>query len=247
MQKIEKEDVSQAHGLRVSGSQSINMASVAGESPEDASMSLPSELRSTGNTLEENFKLLNAQRDQPGISARSGSNDIVVVETGNVLAELQKKVHFTTKNNATSRKMGWEAGNQLGTSTAVNQDWQHRDIQSIEMDNSLRSEGRISSLVARKTIGIQDQRHHSGNLLWNDLNNAMTQSSVVESSCFTSTVIDSMAAPMISSTTCFSQTQISSANLGTDRSLLEKPTCRKMLYSHHILYPGMPVKFYLIN
>ncbi|PIN00063.1 hypothetical protein CDL12_27434 [Handroanthus impetiginosus] len=101
--KNRKEDVSQAHGLRVSGSQSINMASVAGENPEDASMSLPSELGSTRNTLEENFKLLNAQRDQPGISARSGSNDIVVVETGNVLAELQKKVHFTTENNATSR------------------------------------------------------------------------------------------------------------------------------------------------
>ncbi|KAK6115551.1 hypothetical protein DH2020_007820 [Rehmannia glutinosa] len=112
--------------------------------------------------------------------------------------------------------MEWDAHNHLDTSAAVSQDWQHHNIQRIEMDNSLRSEGGMSSVTAGKTMPIQDQLHQLGNFLQNDLSNAMTQSSVVGSSCVTSTLIDSTAAPMISSTSYSSQTQMNNANLSTE-------------------------------
>lgn len=94
--KNSKEDVPQGHRLRFSVSHSKNMVTVTGENQEDGSMSPPSEWGSTVNTLEKDL------RDQPGDSAGSANNDIVAVETGNVLAEVQKKVHFATDNDATS-------------------------------------------------------------------------------------------------------------------------------------------------
>ncbi|KAK6115552.1 hypothetical protein DH2020_007821 [Rehmannia glutinosa] len=97
--KINKEDVPQSHRPRVSISQSKNVETMTGQNQEDASITPPSEWGSTVNTLQQNIKPSNAQRDQP---ARSGSNDTVAVETGNVLAEVQKKVHFATEKNAKS-------------------------------------------------------------------------------------------------------------------------------------------------
>ncbi|KAL0360185.1 UNVERIFIED_CONTAM: Serine/threonine-protein kinase MPS1 [Sesamum radiatum] len=65
-------------------------------------------------------------------------------------------------------------------------------------------------------MGFQDQLHQFGNFLQNDLSNGMTQSSVIGSSCVTSTLINSTAAPMISSTTYCSQPPIDVAHLGTE-------------------------------
>lgn len=112
-------------------------------------------------------------------------------------------------------EMETDAGNQVDTSATVNQDWQHHNFQSMEMDNSLRSEGGISSLLAGRTMGVQDQLHQFESFLQNDLNNAMTQSSLIGSSCVTSTLMNSSSAPMISSTTYCSQSQVGSAQLGT--------------------------------
>ena len=106
-------------------------------------------------------------------------------------------------------------GNQVDASAAVNQDWRNHNFQSIEMENSLRSEGGISSILTGGTIGVRDQLHQFGNFLHNDLNNAITQSSVIGSSCVTSTLMNSSSSPMISSTTYCSQSQAGSAQLGT--------------------------------
>lgn len=109
----------------------------------------------------------------------------------------------------------WDVGNQADNSAAVSQELQHRNFQSMEMDNSLRSEGRISSQLPRRTMGVHDQQHQLGNFLQNDLSNAMTQSSTVGSSCVTSTLINSSIAPMISTTTYCSKTQVGGSHLGT--------------------------------
>ncbi|KAL8030920.1 hypothetical protein ABFX02_14G317700 [Erythranthe guttata] len=212
--KNTKEDFQQGHRSMVSVSESKNMVSVTEENQEAISITPHSEWGSTVTTLEQNFKPFNAQRDQPGLAARSGSNDKGVVGTGNCLAEVQKKVRFATEANASSREAEWDVGNQSDASAAVNQGWQRHSIQSIEMDNIFMSEG--SSLFARKAISTQDQLHRLGNCLHNDFNNAVTQTSVVESSCVTSTLMDSTAASMISSTTNSSQAHISSANMGSD-------------------------------
>ncbi|KAK6114807.1 hypothetical protein DH2020_007076 [Rehmannia glutinosa] len=119
-------------------------------------------------------------------------------------------------NSLALTEMEWDVGNQVDTSAAIKQDWQHHNFQGMEMDNSLRSEGGISSLLARRKVGVQDQFRQFGSFLQNDLSNAMTQSSVVGSSCVTSTLINSTSAPMISSTTYSSQPQTGGAHLGTE-------------------------------
>ncbi|KAG8389715.1 hypothetical protein BUALT_Bualt01G0007500 [Buddleja alternifolia] len=150
--KSSKEDIPQGHISRVSISHSKNVVSATGEKQEDASITPPSEWGSTISTLEENFKTFNAQRDQTGPSARSGSNH-TVASSAVENVEVKKKVHFATENNATSRE-----------NTA----------------------------------------------------NCLCSSAFVESSCVTSTLIDSTSAPMISSTTYFSQPQMSCTNLDTE-------------------------------
>ncbi|KAK6114863.1 hypothetical protein DH2020_007132 [Rehmannia glutinosa] len=238
--KKSKEDILHGHRLRAS----IPQSNISGGNQECASITPPSEWGSTVKAHEENFKPCNTQGDQHGLSIRSEINDAVALagvepEPGNVAAEVQRKVHFSSENIATSRgadvrmatgtddllshmnslaltEMEWDVGNQVDTSAAIKQDWQHHNFQGMEMDNSLRSEGGISSLLARRKVGVQDQFRQFGSFLQNDLSNAMTQSSVVGSSCVTSTLINSTSAPMISSTTYSSQPQTGGAHLGTE-------------------------------
>ncbi|XP_042012049.1 serine/threonine-protein kinase MPS1-like isoform X2 [Salvia splendens] len=134
---------------------------------------------------------------------------------GNAQGEVQRKVHFSRNAIATARETETGMGNQVDASAGVNQDWRNHNFQSMEMESSLRSEGGISSILTGGTIGVHDQLHQFGNFLHNDLNNALTQSSVIGSSCVTSTLMNSSSAPMISSTTYCSKSQAGGAQLGT--------------------------------
>ncbi|XP_075518994.1 serine/threonine-protein kinase MPS1-like isoform X2 [Primulina tabacum] len=219
-----KEEIAQ--GDRPSGSipKSIIGVSVAGDNQENASITPPSQWGSSLNTQDENFKPCNFQRDQSGISLMSGSRVAIAssdAESGCIpVAEVQKKVHFSSRNNATSCAMEWDAGDQVDSSAAVSEVWRHQNFQSMEMDVvSLKSESGIFSLPSKRTMGVQDQLHKFQNFLQNDMSNAMTQSSVVGSSCATSTLTNPSCAPMISSTTYCSQPhQTSGSNLGSEPS-----------------------------
>ncbi|KAL8485507.1 hypothetical protein ACS0TY_027699 [Phlomoides rotata] len=240
-------------GYRLSSSipQSKTTVSVCGDNQEDAPITPPSEGVTVVKAHNENIKTFNTQRDQPGLSTKPGVDDAVAssgvannavasscVEPGNVLSEVQKKVHFSSDNISIQRgaddrmatrtddllshmdslaltEMEWDVGNQVDNSAAVGQELQHHNFQSMEMDNSLRSEGMISSQLPKRAIGVQDQQHQLGIFLQNDSSNAMTQSSTVGSSCVTSTLINSNCAPMISTTTYCSKTQVGGAHLGT--------------------------------
>ncbi|KAH6782727.1 putative protein kinase 1 [Perilla frutescens var. frutescens] len=232
------EDILQRQRLRSSVPKSKAMVFVSGDNQDDVSLTPPSEGVTTVNAHGVNIKPFDTQRDQPVLSTRPQTNDAVAssgVGPGNVLGEVQRKVHFSSNTIATSRgaddqmatgtddllshmdslaltEMEADVGNPVDTSAAANQDWRNHNFQSMEMDNSLRSEGGISSQLAGRTMGVQDQLHQ---FLQNDLNNAMTQSSLIGSSCVTSTLMNSTSAPMISSTTYCSQTQIGGAPLGT--------------------------------
>ncbi|XP_011097727.2 LOW QUALITY PROTEIN: uncharacterized protein LOC105176570 [Sesamum indicum] len=237
--KKSKEDIQQGHRLMGSIRESKTTVSITGDNQEDASITPPSEWGTTVNAHEENLPC-NNQRDQPGLSIRSGVNDAVAssgVKPEKVLAEVRRKVHFSTEKIAKSHgahdrmatrtddllshmdslaltEMEWDVGNQVDISAAANRDWQHHNFQRMEIDS--RSEGGISSLLTRRAMGFQDQLHQFGNFLQNDLSNAMTQSPVVGSSCVTSTLINSTAAPMISSTTYCSRPPTDVAHLGTE-------------------------------
>ncbi|KAL3839976.1 hypothetical protein ACJIZ3_024567 [Penstemon smallii] len=210
--KKTKKDIPQDNRLRGSFSQSKNVVPLTGDIQEDASSTPPSELGSTVNKLEENYE---PQGDHLGLSTSSGSNNKTAssfLEPGNILPEVQKKVHFAIESNATSREKESETGDQVNTSAAVSQDWQNYSFQSMDMDSSLRSEG--GTLLGGRTIGSRD----FGNLLQNDLSNAMTQSSVVGLSCVTSTLINPTSAPMVSSTAYCTQPQVNGANMGIEAS-----------------------------
>ncbi|EPS73139.1 hypothetical protein M569_01617, partial [Genlisea aurea] len=62
----------------------------------------------------------------------------------------------------------------------------------VEVDSSIISEGGKLSLLPRKTSSVQDQVvQHVGNFMWNNLGNAVAQSTVAGSSCATSTLVNS--------------------------------------------------------
>ncbi|XP_073063215.1 serine/threonine-protein kinase MPS1-like isoform X1 [Primulina eburnea] len=219
-----KEEIEQ--GDRPSGSipKSQIGVSVTGDNQEDASITPTSQWGSSSNVQEENFKPCNFQKDRSGFSLRPGSRVAIAssdAEYGQVpVADVQKKVHFSCGNNATSCEMEWDAGDQVDSSAAVSEVCRHQNFQRMEMDViSLKSESGISSLPSRRTMGVQDQLHRFQNFLQNDLSNAMTQSSVVGSSCATSTLIHPSCAPMISSTTYCSQPhQMTDSNSGSEPS-----------------------------
>ncbi|XP_057795838.1 serine/threonine-protein kinase MPS1 isoform X2 [Salvia miltiorrhiza] len=212
-----KEDILQSQGLRSSVPKPKPMLYGSAYNHDNVPItpSPPSEGFTTVDPHDVNIKLFNTQRDQP---TRPQINDAVASlepGPGNALGEVQRKVHFSSDAIATSLETETGMGNQVDTSAAVNQDWRNHNFQSMEMENSLRSEGGISSLLTGRTMGVHDQLHQFGSFLQNDLNNAMTQSSLIGSSCVTSTLMNSSSAPMISSTTYCLQSLASGSQLGT--------------------------------
>ncbi|XVE55392.1 hypothetical protein DITRI_Ditri03aG0154900 [Diplodiscus trichospermus] len=179
---------------------------IAGESQENASITPPSIKGTITKTFDENFNSFDVDHDQP--------KDVVDKN-----ADGQTKVQFLTGNNVASQgaddgmatglenlsshmgslaltEMEWDAVNQVDVSTVVNNESKHRNFQNTESEISLKSDGGISSLAKRTTV-IQDQIHQ----LRNFLGQPLSQSSVVGSSCATTTSIHSSSAPMLNLTT----------------------------------------------
>ncbi|GLT57741.1 hypothetical protein SLA2020_306910 [Shorea laevis] len=197
---------------------------VAAESQEVASITQPSFSGTITKFFDENFNPLVVQRDEPKPFTDLKENNPIPlsnVETQNV--DNQRRVKFSTGHNVTSKgadggmatrlenisshmdslsltEMEWDASNQIEASTVVNNDSNQQHFQNIESETSLKSDGRISSLLAKRTTAVQDQLHHFRNFL----GQPVTQSSVVGSSCATTTSINSTSAPM--PTTYCSQT-----------------------------------------
>ena len=91
-------------------------------------------------------------------------------------------------------EMEWVAGNQGEASTVINHEMKHHNT---ECDITSRSDGGISSLLAKRTTAVQDQLHHFRNFL----SQPNTQSSVAGPSCATTTSVHSTSAPMHNQTT----------------------------------------------
>ncbi|XP_051139045.1 serine/threonine-protein kinase MPS1 isoform X2 [Andrographis paniculata] len=207
-----KEDAPPGDRLRVSEQQSKTAAPATGYNQEDASITPPSEWGSTVNAQNKSI----AQRDQSRLHITSGVNDAVTslgAEPRAAVAEVQRKVHFSSEKLATPCDMEQDVGNQVDTSAAGNEDWQHHNSQNMEIDNGHKTEAGVSSMAARGTISGQEKLHQLENFFQNDLNNGMTQSSVVGSSCVTSTLMHISSAPMTGSTTYSSQPQMGSSHL----------------------------------
>lgn len=94
-------------------------------------------------------------------------------------------------------EMEWISGSQVDRSAVTNLDSKHQNIQNMESDVCLKSDGGISSSLAKRTTAIQDQLHQFRNFL----SQPATQSSVVGPSCATTTSVHATSAPMPSTTT----------------------------------------------
>ncbi|XP_010664251.1 serine/threonine-protein kinase MPS1 isoform X4 [Vitis vinifera] len=129
----------------------------------------------------------------------------------------QKKVQFLLGKNASSQEMEWDVSNQVEAPTDVNHDLKHGYFQNLESDVTSRSDGGISSLLAKKPVLAQDQLHRFRNFLQSDINHPMTQASVAGSSCATTISVHATSAPVINSTTyCSSSHQDISPHLAVE-------------------------------
>ncbi|XP_059630812.1 serine/threonine-protein kinase MPS1 isoform X2 [Cornus florida] len=195
-----------SHRVRDSIALAKGMVPFVRETQEDALICPPSISGTIANTYEESSKPFDVDIDQSRPSTDCKNNDTVsssLVESQRLpLVDSQKKVQFALGNNARPQETERDVSNQVETSTAISHhDLKHQNFQSMEVDFSLRSDGGISSLLEKRTMGVQDQLHEFRNFLQSDPNYNMTQSSVVGSSCATTTLINSASVPLPNSMT----------------------------------------------
>ncbi|XWS25195.1 hypothetical protein CRYUN_Cryun27aG0049000 [Craigia yunnanensis] len=183
--------------VSLSHRQLFNDKIIAGESQEAASITPRSTKGTISKTFAENFNPFDVDRHQPRVvvdQKENNPNPVQDVEAQHV--DGQRKVRFLTGHNVTSQEMECSAINQVETSTDVNNESKHWHFQNTESDISLKSDGGISSLAKRTTV-IEDQMHQ----LRNFLGQPLALSSVVGSSCATTTSNHSSPAPMLNLTT----------------------------------------------
>ncbi|GMP47087.1 hypothetical protein CsSME_00015009 [Camellia sinensis var. sinensis] len=196
-----------SQGLRVGdyNSQAVNTVPVVKENQVDSSITPPLMTGAVTNTHEESIKPFDVQRDQPRSFVDYKSNDIDA-------SSLVEPQHVPLVD-----KMECNVSNQLEAVTNISNGLKHQNFHNVEVDNSLRSGGANSSLFAKKTMELQDRLHQFRNFLHGDLSHHMTQSSVVGSSCATTTLVNSASAPMPNSMThCSHPHQNSSSNMAVE-------------------------------
>lgn len=189
----------QGHMVKDSIGTTKNAATVLGETQEDASITPPSISGTITKTFDEGFSSFDGQRDHAKpISGCEDDKAMPLSHGESQQTDGKKKVQLSVGNNAVSQEMEWIASNHVEASTVVNHDSKHRNFQNSEPEISLRSDGGIASLLAKRTTAVHDQLHQFRNFL----SQPATQSSVVGPSCATTTSVHSTSAPMLNLTTC---------------------------------------------
>ncbi|GFS41776.1 putative protein kinase 1 [Actinidia rufa] len=243
--KKSQDEVFRSHDSRIGDcfSQTQNVVPVVLENQADASITPPSMSGTITNTYEDISKPFGVQRDQSR-SFADNRNSVGVasalVQSRHVpLVDGQKKVQFSLGNNARSQgadnqmatgtdnilshisslaltEMEWDASNQPEAVTAISQDLKHQNVHNTEAEITLQSDGANSSLIAKRTMELQGQLHQLRNFLHGDSSHPVTQSSVVGSSCATTTLVNSGSAPMPNSMTYCSRHQNSQSNIAIE-------------------------------
>lgn len=126
----------------------------------------------------------------------AGANDGKPTELENLLSHM---------GSLALTEMEWLASSQPEPSVGLfNQDSKRQNIQQVETEISLISEGGKSSVLPKRSIVTQDHLQQFKNFL----SQPTTQSSVVGPSCATTTSVHSTSAPMLSSTTGYSYSRV---------------------------------------
>ncbi|VVA13662.1 PREDICTED: serine/threonine-kinase [Prunus dulcis] len=188
--------MSEGNAAKDSTVQPNNMPTVVKETQEDACITPFSSSGASTQTFDEHLNPFDGRIDQikPG---GKDNNQMCPVNFESQLIDGKKKVQFSKGSIATPLEMEWVSSSQAEASAVINHDSKHQNIQNTESDISLKSDGGISSSLAKRTTAIHDQLHQFKNFL----SQPVTQSSVVGPSCATTTSVHATSAPMLSSTT----------------------------------------------
>ncbi|KAK6939827.1 Protein kinase domain [Dillenia turbinata] len=210
--------LSQDQSVRVPFMQTKNTA--VGETQDDPSITPPS---ITGTITDDNYNLFDEQRERnkdPSSPNMSLSN----LGSQHPQFDCQKKVQHLSGNNANPQgaddqkatgmdnlsfhlaslaltEMDWDVSNQVEALTVENGEGKQQNVQNLESEFSLRSDGGTSALLAKRATLASDQHHALSNFIQSEPSHPMTHSSVVGSSCATTISVHSTSAPMLSSTT----------------------------------------------
>ncbi|KAJ8762842.1 hypothetical protein K2173_022971 [Erythroxylum novogranatense] len=216
------ENVASTHvrSIKDSAVHTKNVISVAKQTQEDASITPPSMLGTITKTTDETYNPFCGKREQIKSCIDHKENDVapsLLGESEN--ADGKSKVQYQMKTIANFQggrdgmatgmgnlsshisslsltEMDWDASNQAEALNTIKDDSKHQNFQNLESDNTLRSESGIGPLPKRTSV-IQDHLQQ----LRSFLNQPATQSSIVGSSCPTTTSVNSTSAPMLNSTT----------------------------------------------
>ncbi|KAL9245529.1 hypothetical protein vseg_019172 [Gypsophila vaccaria] len=173
--------------------------SVTIEAQEDASFTPPSICGTLTNTFDEKYNPFGgvSKDDQPNERGK----DIALNVNRDDVVEGSKKVQFSLGSSAVSQEMDWEVNNQVESSN-VNANKPKLPNPPINApDGGDSRAGGGSSALAPGMLVDQNHLHHLRNFLQNDGSHPMTQSSIVGSSCATTTSVHATSAPILNSTT----------------------------------------------
>ncbi|GKU87687.1 hypothetical protein SLEP1_g2047 [Rubroshorea leprosula] len=183
--------LSHGHMMKDSILQPNNAATgVAAGCQEVASVTQPSFAGNITRCFDENLNLLDVRRVQPKALTDFKENNPIPLSRVEAQHCNQRRVQFSTGHKAISQEMEWEASSQIEASTVVNGDSKNQHCRSMAPEISLKADSGIASPLAKGTSVVQDQVHHFRNFL----GQPVTQSSVLGSSCATTTSIHSTSA-----------------------------------------------------
>ncbi|CAI0395536.1 unnamed protein product [Linum tenue] len=197
------------------------------EIQEDLSVAAPSISETTSKPFDQNFKSIEVQREQPKPAVRfkdyssrplsashvepkhditKRSEQFGATKTGttqeandqvtNVLDNLS-----SYSNSLALTEMEWDVGNRVEVLNVSHDEPMHLNFQNLDYDAGDKSDAALSFSSNAATV-IKDQSHQWRNFL----SQPATQSSVVGTTCATTTFVHSTSAPKPNSTTYSSQT-----------------------------------------
>ncbi|KAI3820056.1 hypothetical protein L1987_13912 [Smallanthus sonchifolius] len=246
--RAESRNVSLGERVQDSILRAKNMTPSSSVHHEDASITPPT---ISGTTNDEGVSISsNAERGQPssGIGCTGSdtpASSLVEHEHG-PLVDGPKKVQFALQTNARTHgsddhmvsgtdnllthmdslaltEMECDGSNQLDVSSALSQDARLQNFQKFDVDLCSQTNDERPSSHLKSTIGVQDQIKPFRNFLQSDFGHNMTQSSVVGSSCATTTLVNPEYAPMLSPSTHCSRPEHQSFQAGECSNVQDQP------------------------
>ncbi|XP_043697531.1 serine/threonine-protein kinase MPS1-like, partial [Telopea speciosissima] len=202
-----------------------SVVTVAGEVPDDSSITPPLVLGTSTKIHDQNSKpfSVKGEKSKPDLDANRRNDDAVSsscvvsqhlpavdgLKGSNVDSQRADERMATIGDNLSSHlsslaltEMECDGSNRVDTSSVNDHGLKPRDFQQPEiLDISFRSDGGISSLMVKRNALYQDQQHQLMTFIGKDISYPMTQSSVVGSTCATTTSVHSSSAPMLNSAT----------------------------------------------